>query len=352
MTATSKFSSSKVNACDTSLDEFRALFPILPEPHRDYIERAQAHQQDLTKPAGSLGRLEEIAIWLAGWQGRDAPRIEMTRIAIFAGSHGVASAHPVSAFPVEVTAQMVANFHTGGAAINQICKIAESELQIYDMNVETPTADFSTGPAMSEADCVVALAMGMTSASEGLDALAIGEMGIGATTSASALCCALFGGDPEDWCGPGTGVDADGIKLKAHLIAEGLKVNAAALKDPLSCLAAFGGREIAAITGAILAARMARIPVILDGFIVSAAAAVLHKADPTALDHCLIAHNSAEPAHKKLLEHLGKTPLLDFNMRLGEGSGAGLVIPLLRTACAIHNGMATFSGAGVDTKTS
>jgi nicotinate-nucleotide--dimethylbenzimidazole phosphoribosyltransferase len=217
------------------------------------------------------------------------------------------------------------------------------------MALETPTEDFTRAPALDDEECMRAIAYGMAAVEPGLDILALGEMGIGNTTSAAALALALFGGTAEDWTGPGTGVVGAALRGKIETVAVGVERHRDRT-DPLQLLAALGGRELAAIVGAILAARMARVPVLLDGFVVAAAAAVVHRLGDGLLDHCLVAHLSAEPGHRRLLKALGKTPLFDLGMRLGEGSGAALAIPLLRSALACHTGMATFAEAGVSGK--
>ena len=294
----------------------------------------------------SLGRLEELAQWLATWQGRHPPRLERPFTAVFAGNHGIAS-RGVSAYPAEVTRQMVQNFIDGGAAVNQLCGAADSDLRIYEMALDHPTADFSQGPAMDEAECMHAMAYGMMAVSEGMDVLALGEMGIGNTTSAAALCHGLFGGRAADWAGRGTGIDDAVLARKIELIEAAAQVHGAAQGNPLEILRCVGGLELAAIAGAVLAARMARIPVLLDGYVCTTAAAVLHAMDSRALDHCQVAHVSVEPGHRRLLARLGKRALLDLDMRLGEGSGAALAIPILKAACACHAGMATFAEAEV-----
>jgi len=299
----------------------------------------------LTKPPGALGRLEEVAIWLAGWQGTARPMIAAPQVIVFAGNHGV-TVRGVSAFPAEVTAQMVVNFRTGGAAINQLARAAGATLSVVPLELDRPTVDFTQGPAMSEADCVAALAAGWEAVGPETDLLVTGEMGIGNTTAAAALCLALFGGRAEDWTGRGTGVDRAGLDRKTAVVAEGVARHAG-LTDPLAILAALGGREIAAMAGAIAAARARRVPVILDGFICTAAAVFLHRAQPGALDHCLAGHLSAEGAHGHLLAALDLRPLLDLGLRLGEGSGAALAISVVRAAVACHSGMATFAEAGV-----
>jgi nicotinate-nucleotide--dimethylbenzimidazole phosphoribosyltransferase len=329
-----------------TFDEMRALTRNLPGPDLESATAAVARQKTLTKPAGSLGRLEELAEWLATWQGRALPEVRRPRVAVFAGNHGVA-ARGVSAYPAEVTAQMVANFQSGGAAVNQLCETADAELRVYELDLDNPTADFTQGPAMAEDDCCRAMAYGMMSVEMGVQVIGLGEMGIGNSTAAAALACALFGGEAADWVGRGTGVDDDGVKRKIAAVEAGLAANPAAKDDPFVALAAFGGYEFAAIVGAVLAARMARVPVVLDGYACTVAAAVLFKADRRALDHCVVAHRSVEPGHARLLEQIGKRPLLDFDMRLGEGSGAALVLPILKAAAACHCGMATFAEAGV-----
>jgi len=328
------------------LDETLEVLSALPGPGAAAAAAARDRQNQLTKPPGSLGRLEDLAIWLASWQGRHPPRLQRPRVAVFAGNHGVA-ARRVSAYPSAVTAQMVRNFERGGAAVNQLCQIADAELQVYELDLDHPTRDFTTGPAMDEEECCRAMAYGMTAVEPGVDLLCLGEMGIGNTTAAAALSAALFGGTPTDWVGPGTGVCAGGLKRKIETVTAGLEVNRAAMTSPLHVLRCLGGYELAAIAGAVIAARLGRVPVLLDGYTCTAAAAVLQCCHPAALDHCVVAHLSAEPAHLRLVQAIGKLPLLDFGMRLGEGSGAALAIPLLRGAVGCLTGMATFDEAGV-----
>ncbi|WP_225771765.1 nicotinate-nucleotide--dimethylbenzimidazole phosphoribosyltransferase [Inquilinus sp. Marseille-Q2685] len=333
-----------------TLDEIRALLRHLPGPDLEAGTAVRERDRQLTKPPGSLGRLEDRAGWMAGGQGKHPPQLRRPRVAVFAGNHGVAVAQGVSAYPVAVTAQMVKNFVAGGAAVNQLCQAADSDLRVYELDLEHPTADFTIAPAMTEAECVRAMAYGMMAVEPGIDLLCLGEMGIGNTTSGAALATALFGGEAADWVGPGTGVDAAGLERKAEVVAKGVAVHGKAMTDPLEVLRHLGGLELAAIAGAVLAARMARIPVLLDGYTCTAAAAVLWAADRHALDHCQVAHVSAEPGHRRLLEKLGRTALLDLGMRLGEGSGAALAIGLVRGALACHEGMATFAQAGVSDK--
>jgi nicotinate-nucleotide--dimethylbenzimidazole phosphoribosyltransferase len=329
-----------------SLDEIRALMTHLPGPDHEASTAAAARQAQLTKPAGSLGRLEELAVWLASWQARHPPRLDHPSTLVFAGNHGVA-ARGVSAYPAAVTAQMVQNFIAGGAAINQLCRTVGAGLKVYEMNLATPTGDIVVEPAMSEQECAKAVAYGMMAVEPGIDALALGEMGIGNTTAAAALCAGLFGGVAELWAGPGTGVAGAALEAKRKVVKAAVALHRPSARDPFELLRRLGGLELAAIAGAVLAARLGRVPVVLDGFASTAAAAVLFAADPKALDHCIIGHVSAEPGHRRLLEHIGQRPLFDFGMRLGEASGATLAFAVLKAAIACHNGMATFAEAGV-----
>ncbi|MFI5001786.1 MAG: nicotinate-nucleotide--dimethylbenzimidazole phosphoribosyltransferase [Reyranellales bacterium] len=342
-----------MTASPTTFEEMRRILRELPGPDLAAQTEAVQRQAQLTKPPGSLGRLEEIAEWLAAWQGRASPRVERPRIAVFAGTHGIAR-RGVSAYPPEVTQQMVKNFLDGGAAINQLATAIDADLRIYELDLAHPTDDFSQGPAMSETRAAKAMAYGMMAAEPGIDVLCLGEMGIANTTAAATLCAALFGGNGADWAGPGTGVKGAALTHKIAVIDEALQCHktAIAARDPLGLLAAVGGEEFAAIAGAVIAARMAHIPVLLDGYACTAAAAVLFAADRHALDHCRVAHRSAEPGHRRLLEAIGQRPLLDMDMRLGEGSGAALAVPILKAAAACHNGMATFAQAGVSGKVS
>ncbi len=326
-----------------TLEEIRALLRELPGPDLESASAAATRQRRLAKPAGALGRLEELAQWLATWQGRHPPRIERPRVAVFAGNHGVA-ARGVSAYPQATTAQMVRVFIDGGGAANQLAALSDADLRIYEMALDEPTADFTAAPAMAEEDCARAMAYGMLAVEEGFDVMALGEMGIANTTSAAALACALFGGEPRDWV---EGLDAAGVARKAEVVAAALAHHGEALADPLEALRRLGGLELAALAGAVIACRLARTPVLLDGFAGTAAAAVLYRLDPRLLDHCRVGHLSAEPGHRRLLAAIDQRPLLDLDMRLGEASGAALAIPLLRAACACHDGMATFAEAGV-----
>jgi nicotinate-nucleotide--dimethylbenzimidazole phosphoribosyltransferase len=328
----------------SSFAEFRNLLAEAPAPDAESYGAAEDRNGQLTKPPGSLGRLEELAVWYAGWRGDARPEIKSPQVIVFAGNHGV-TAQGVSAFPAEVTVQMVLNFQHGGAAINQLSKAAGAKLDVHALNLEVPTADFTQGPAMSEEEAVEALLTGWNSVDEDTDLLVVGEMGIGNTTSAAAIAHALYGGEAEDWIGRGTGVDDAGLAIKARVVREGVAVNAD--RSGLEVLRSLGGRELVAMAGAIAKARVARIPVVLDGFICSAAAATLAAEMDSALDHCVAGHVSAESAHFNVLKNLGKEPLLAMNMRLGEASGGALAINIVKSAVACHSGMATFAEAGV-----
>lgn len=332
-----------------SFDEIRSLLRHLPGPDLEAGTKALQRQRELTKPPGSLGRLEDIAQFMAMWQGRHPPKCDRPRVAVFAGNHGVA-ALGVSAYPAAVTAQMVQNFIAGGAAVNQLTAQIDGDLRVYELDLDHPTADFTQGPAMDEERCARAIAYGMMAVEQGIDILCLGEMGIGNSTSAAALCLALFGGTAADWVGPGTGVSGPALERKRQVVEQGVAANRDLLGDPLHLLRALGGEELAAIVGAILAARLARTPVLLDGFACSAAAAIVRALEARGLDHCLAGHLSAEPAHGRLLEKLGLKPLLQLDMRLGEGSGAALAVNLVKAAVGAHTGMATFAEAGVSNR--
>jgi nicotinate-nucleotide--dimethylbenzimidazole phosphoribosyltransferase len=329
-------------------DDIRNLLKDIPGPDLDAVRKARAREGQLTKPPGALGRLETLSEWLCAWQAHHPPKTERIVVAVFAGNHGVV-AQGVAAYPQEVTQQMVANFQNDGAAVNQICKSFGLGLKVFELALEKPTRDITLEPALEEAECAATMAYGME-ATEGCDMLCIGEMGIGNTTIAAAMAHGLFGGAAEDWVGPGTGVDEDGLRRKADAVRRAVELHRAHLSDPLEVLRRLGGRELAAMAGAVLAARLQRIPVIIDGYVATAAAAVLKAIRPDALDHCLAGHLSAEPAHRRLLEKLEMKPLLDLGMRLGEGSGAAMAAGMVKAAADLHNGMATFESAGVSNK--
>mgnify|MGYP001077674578 CR=1 FL=1 len=332
----------------TSSAHIAELITALPAIDNAAQQQALDRQAELTKPPGSLGKLEKLAVWVAGWHGAVKPQITHGQCLIFAGNHGVV-AQGISPFPPEVTGQMVANFAAGGAAINQLCDQADLKLSVIPLELNRPTNDLSTGPAMSEQEVLDAMNAGAAALDNECDYLIVGEMGIGNTTAAAALCMGRFGGDAGRWVGPGTGLDEEGVNHKADVVAAAIALQDRQNSSATALLGAYGGRELAAIAGAVLAARMRRIPVMLDGFISTAAAAALTAGDNLAvLDHCEISHMSAEPGHLRLAVALRKQPIVDLGMRLGEGSGAAVATLLLRAALATHNGMATFAEAGVE----
>ena len=331
-------------------------------------EAAIRRQAELTKPPGSLGRLEDIAIQLAALQGREQPALERVWIAVFAADHGIAAAG-VSAFPQSVTAQMIANMAAGGAAISVLARQIGAEIELINLGTVAPvpvqariraaviapgTANLAEGPAMSSEQLARALAEGAAAVrrarAAGAELFIAGEMGIGNTTPATALACALLDVSVADLVGPGTGLDRRGIERKQALIEQALALHRQQLADPLMALARLGGFEIAAMTGAYVTCAQQGLPMLIDGFISSAAALVANRICPGAVDWMLLAHVSAEPGHRLMVEAIGLRPLLDLGMRLGEGSGAAVAVPLLRLACQLHARMATFAEAGVAEK--
>ena len=336
-----------MNTTFQSAQDVAETLSNLPAPDKDAIAAAASRQAMLTKPAGSLGRLEDMALWMAGWQRTPAPAMAHGRCLVFAGNHGVV-AQGISAFPPEVTVQMVANFEAGGAAINQLCRQAGIELEVVPIEIERPTKDFTQEPAMTLQEVLDAMNIGAGAIGDECDYLCVGEMGIGNTTVAAALAMANFGGAATKWAGPGTGLDAKGVRHKADIVDKAVKRHRGDIKDAVDLLAALGGRELAAIAGAVLAARVRGIPVMLDGYISSTAAASLaFGGRDDALDHCLVSHMSAEPGHAELMKAIDARPVLDLGMRLGEASGAAVATLVVRAALATHNGMATFGDAGV-----
>jgi nicotinate-nucleotide--dimethylbenzimidazole phosphoribosyltransferase len=328
-------------------------------------EQAAARQQQLTKPAGSLGQLESVAVQLAGLQGRVKPSLNQLWIAIFAGDHGVV-AEGVSAFPQEVTGQMLHNFVSGGAAISVLARQLGAQLEVVDLGTVTPslnlpgvrhlnigagTQNFVNAPAMTQAQGEQALEAGRDSVrraiATGAELFIGGEMGIGNTTAASAVACALLDCPVAHLAGPGTGLNAAGVSHKTHVIERALALHAAQRGDALQTLFNLGGFEMAALVGAYLACAQEGVAVLVDGFICSVAALVAVRLNPACRDWLLFGHRGAEPGHRHVLEALKAEPLLDLGLRLGEGSGAALAVPLLRLACDLHGQMATFAEAAV-----
>jgi len=329
--------------------DFNELMTILPPGSQSAVDAVRARDAQLTKPPGSLGQLEYLVEFMARWQEKESPTLDNPMVAIFAGNHGV-TAQGVSAFPADVTAQMVANFTNGGAAISQICAQHEFNLRVFELALELPTGDITREAALDDRTCVATMAYGMEAVAGEPDLLCIGEMGIGNTTVAAAIFAALFGGDPKAWVGAGSGVDRAGLIRKANAVEMALSHHRGDLDHPLKVLARLGGREIAAMLGALVAARHQKTPVIVDGFVATSAAAIAHAINPALLDHCLFGHISAESAHATALEAMNRRGLIDLGMRLGEGSGAAIAAVLAKTALHLHRNMATFAEASVSTK--
>ena len=335
-----------IKGAPTSLAEILATCCHKPQADADLAMAASRRNLELTKPPGSLGMLEDLAIWYASWRGDDLAGIERIQAVVFAGNHGISS-RGVSAYPAEVTGQMVENFRTGGAAINQLVALLGGELSVIPLELEQPTRDFVAEPAMNESEMIKAFGTGWNAVDSDAGLLIVGEMGIGNTTSASAICLALFGGQPSDWAGSGTGISHEQLSLKTRILEMAMERHTGNLDCPLNVLQRLGGRELAAMTGAIASARHAGLPVILDGFICTSAASVLFKCNPDMLDHAVVGHVSAEQAHARLVNSIGMIPILDLGMRLGEGTGAAVAAHILKCAVACHVGMATFGEAGV-----
>jgi nicotinate-nucleotide--dimethylbenzimidazole phosphoribosyltransferase len=319
-------------------DDYRNLLTRLPGPNERAAAQVRADFSKMRKPAGSLGRLEELAAWLAAWSRRP-PAVTRPLVAIFAGNHGIAR-KDVSPRQPDATAEMVELYAAGGAAVNQVCIAGDLGLKVFDLALHLPTADISDDAALDERACAATMAFGMEAIAGGVDLISIGDLGVGNSTVAAAICAALFGGAGTQWAGPGSGADAAMVARKAEFVDKAVAVHANHLKDPLEVLRRLGGREFAAIAGAILAARIEHVPVIIDGFAGTAAAAVLHAANPSALDHCLLAGLSLEPGHALAAEKLGLKPLLDLSISQGEGVSAGIATGIVKTAALVHSGMA------------
>ena len=327
-----------------NLSEIYSLIKFLPTSNTEIINQARTYQDQLTKPKGSLGILEDIAVFFCGWQESIKPRLNKIQTIIFAGNHGVCN-QGVNSFPQSVTHEMVLNFKNGGAAINQLCKSASINLKVIPIDLDRPTNDISLGPAMNEEDFLYSINKGIESINKTSDLIVLGEMGIGNSTIASAILSASFGGSIKKWVGRGTSNNDNVISKKIDVINKALKSNIN--REPLQILMSLGGREQAAILGAVLAARAFKIPVLIDGFICTSSIVPLFLLEKNLLDHCIFGHCSMEKGHKHLLEMINKKALLDLNMHLGEGSGAMVALGVIKAAINCHNGMASFKSAGV-----
>ncbi len=324
----------------TSLRALLADLPLADTASRDAVHERAAN---ILRPSGALAWLDEIAAWVAAWQRTPTPRVERPAGLIFAADHGIAAATEVSAYPTGVTRAMLSAYEEGRSTINAFARLAGATVTAVDVGVGQPTNDIRYDAAMSSErfDEIVDMAVAAVEALD-CDLLVLGEMGIGNTTASAAIAASLAGGETAAWVGRGTGVDDEGLARKRSAVQESVR-RIAGVTDPLEILREVGGSEIVAITAATVAARRRSIPVVLDGYVVTAAVLPLHEIDATSLDHCTVGHCSAEPGHRKLLERLGKAPLLDLDMRLGEGSGAMAAVPLIAMACAGITDVPTFA---------
>ena len=327
-----------------SYKEILSIINTLPLQNKEIKRKAIKLQNELLKPRNSLGVLEDLAIFYCSWRGVIRPKIRSMQTIVFAGNHGICD-QSVNAFPQEVTAQMVQNFRNGKAAINQISSEAGADLEVIDIDLDNPTKDFTKEPAMSDKEFFDSFNIGFNSIKKNTDVVALGEMGIGNTTVASAIISTLIGGTISKWVGQGTSQNNNIINHKISIVKKGVDLNKK--KKPLEILRCIGGREQVAILGATIQARLMKIPVIIDGFICSASILPLFFINKNAIDHCIFGHCSAEKGHKLMLEYIGKRALLNLNMCLGEGSGAVLALNILKSALACHNQMGTFKNSGV-----
>lgn len=305
-------------------DDYRQLLKTLPGPDEGARARAAARTAKLSAQGPSLGRLGELAEWLAAWTGRD-PQVLRPLVALFAGTHGLAP------YGGADTQAMIEHAAAGGAMVNQLCAANDLGLKIFDLALHLPVGDIGTEPALDERGCAATMAFGMEAVAGGIDLLCVGGVGVGGTTSAAALMAGIFGGAGADWVGPGG---------DASTVDSAIALHGAHLKDPLEALRRLGGREFAAIAGAILAARVEKVPVVLDGYASLAAAAVLQAASPSAIDHCVLGHVSTEPGMRRAAEKMGMKPLLDLSMGDGEGAGGALAACVVKNAALVHSGMA------------
>jgi len=324
----------------TSLRALLEDLPVADAAARDAVHERAAN---ILRPSGALAWLDEIAAWVAAWQRTARPRVERPAGLIFAADHGIAAATEVSAYPTGVTRAMLSAFEDGRSTISAFARLAGATVTAIDVGVGEPTNDIRYDAAMSSArfDEIVDIAVSAVDELD-CDLLVLGEMGIGNTTASAAIAASLAGGETAAWVGRGTGVDDEGLARKRNAVQESVR-RIAGVTDPLEILREVGGSEIVAITAATVAARRRSIPVVLDGYVVTAAVLPLHEIDAGSLDHCTVGHCSAEPGHRRLLERLGKAPLLDLDMRLGEGSGAMAAVPLIAMACAGITDVPTFA---------
>ncbi len=326
-------------------DDIRALAQSAPQGDLAARDAAIERQQKLVQAPGGLGRLSDAAIWLAQWQGRTPPKIDKPMVAIFASSHGVTRQGVAFETP-EATKKMVELLRTGGAATNHIAASAGAGLRVFEMALDKPTGDISVEPAMSERECAATIAFGMEAIAEKPDLLVLGETGVGGGTAAAAVACAMFGGNANYWVRAGAWVPSNIVQARVGAVQAAMKTHRGNFSDPLEILRRVGGREIAALVGAILAARLQGVPVVLDVFSTTVAAALVHALKPGCADHCIAGHLSSEPAHQALLDRLNQKPLMNIGLRCSEGAGASSAIGFLKAACAAHEHAQTAEEAG------
>lgn len=320
-------------------DDVRRLVSTAPGADEQALDSAQSRQHEIAQPSGELGRLSELAIWLSAWQGKDPASVENPQVVVFVSSHGV-NAEGVSAYGETETDRKRTDLTTGKAAVNQIAGTQGCCLKVVELAPEVPTRDITLAPAMSEKECAATIAFGMEAVAEKPDVLGLGAVGAGATTAAGAVAYALFGGAPSFWAVTGSAAQRpDLLVSKAAAIDSAVLLNSGLLQDPLEVLRRLGGRDLAANVGAIIAARHERIPVVLDGFVATTAAALLHCMNPKMVEHCMVGAVTSRDSHHALLGRISKKPLLELGMGLGDGSGAALAIGIARSAIACHVGI-------------
>jgi nicotinate-nucleotide--dimethylbenzimidazole phosphoribosyltransferase len=320
-------------------DDLRTLIANCPAADEGARVRAMLRQDQIALPAGELGRLADLAVWMASWQGGDTPHIDRPMVAVFASAHQI-TAKGISRYDAARAREMTDAVLQGAGAVNQIAKAAGAGLKVFELALEEPTPDITRGAALSERDCASTMAYAMQVFEEKPDVLCIGVVGAGATTAAGAMALALYGGTPAFWAVAGSAVDDEKmLAAKAKVIGAAVDHHSGNLDDPLEVLRRLGGRDMAGAAGAILAARHQGVPVILDGFASCAAAAVLHRINRAAVDHCVAGSVTPRDSHHAILDRLGKQPILDLGLGLGDGSGAALAINVLRAAIACHNGL-------------
>jgi len=320
-------------------DDIRDLISRVPKADERTLKDATKRQIEIALPSGELGLLSELAIWLAGWQGQNPPSVQNPQIVVFASSHGVAK-QDVSAYGVDETQGKIQDLTSGKGAVNQIAGTVGCGLKIVELAPELPTPDITIEPAMSEKDCAATFAYGMEAVSENPDLIGIGVVGAGATTAAGAVSLALFGGSASFWSQSGSAMKKPDLLIaKTKAIDDAITLQRGKLGDPLEIMRRLGGRDLAAVAGAIIAARYQKIPVVLDGFVAAASAAILHAIDPKCIGHCVAGSVTSRDSHRALLDRIGKKPILDLGMGLGDGSGGALAVSIIKAAAASHRGI-------------